>query len=114
MTLTEKILARHMNTEHGAVKPGDAGFIQVDAGFSHDYTTAPAAGMIRAALGRPPRVKNPESIHTFPDHLTLAPNLPGITGEALAGIKDLREGQRRVGIGGHLVRSEHGLLRQAC
>src|SRR5206468_8541372 len=96
MTIAEKILARHMNTLHGAVKPGDAGFIGVDTGFSHDYTTAPAAAMIRAALGRPPKVKNPSSVHTFPDHLTLAPNLPGITSEALAGIKDLREGQRRV------------------
>src|SRR5438270_12772249 len=96
MTMAEKILARHMKTVHGAVKPGDSGFITVDVGFSHDYTTAPADAMIRSALGRPPKVKNPASIHTFPDHLTLAPNLPGITGEALAGIKDLREGQRRV------------------
>ncbi|HLH32804.1 MAG TPA: aconitase family protein, partial [Terriglobia bacterium] len=96
MTIAEKILARHMKTQHGAVKPGDAGFIQVDAGFSHDYTTAPADAMIRAALGRAPRIKNPASIHTFPDHLTLAGNLPGITGEALAGIKDLRDGQRRI------------------
>jgi 3-isopropylmalate/(R)-2-methylmalate dehydratase large subunit len=85
-----------MNTRHGAVKPGDAGFIRVDAGFSHDYTTAPADAMIRAALGRAPKVKNPASIHTFPDHLTLAGNLPGITPEALAGIRDLREGQKRV------------------
>jgi 3-isopropylmalate/(R)-2-methylmalate dehydratase large subunit len=96
MTITEKILARHMNTRHGSVKPGDAGFIHVDVGFSHDYTTAPADAMIRAALGRAPRVKNPESIHTFPDHLTLAGGLPGITGEALAGIRDLREGQKRI------------------
>ncbi len=96
MTIAEKILARHMNTRHGAVKPGDAGFIQVDAGFSHDYTTAPADAMIRAALGRAPKVKNPASIHSFPDHLTLAGNLPGITAEALAGIKDLREGQKRM------------------
>ncbi|HEY2379923.1 MAG TPA: aconitase family protein [Terriglobia bacterium] len=96
MTIAEKILAGHMQTRHGAVKPGDAGFIQVDAGFSHDYTTAPADAMIRSALGRPPRIKNPASIHTFPDHLTLAGNLPGITSEALAGIKDLREGQRRI------------------
>ena len=96
MTIAEKILARRMNTLHGAVKPGDAGFIQVDAGFSHDYTTAPSAAMIRAALGRPPRVKNPASVHTFPDHLTLAPNLPGISAEALAGIKDLRDGQRKL------------------
>jgi 3-isopropylmalate/(R)-2-methylmalate dehydratase large subunit len=96
MTITEKILAQHMRTLHGAVKPGDAGFIRVDVGFSHDYTTAPAEAMVRAALGRPARVKNPESIHTFPDHLTLAGDLPGITSEALAGIKDLREGQKRI------------------
>lgn len=96
MTIAERILAGHMKTRHGAVQPGDAGFIQVDAGFSHDYTTAPADAMIRSALGRPPRIKNPASIHTFPDHLTLAGNLPGITSEALAGIKDLREGQRRI------------------
>src|SRR5215831_16124894 len=96
MTIAEKILARHMKTEHGSVKPGDAGFIQVDVGFSHDYTTAPADAMIRSALGRPPRIKNPSTIHTFPDHLTLAPNLAGITSEALEGIKDLREGQKRI------------------
>ena len=96
MTIAEKILARHMKTEHGAVKPGDAGFIQVDVGFSHDYTTAPADAMIRAALGRPSRINNPASIHAFPDHLTLAASLPGITREALAGIKDLREGQKRI------------------
>src|SRR5947209_16511956 len=96
MTIAEKILARHMNTRHRAVKPGDAGFIQVDAGFSHDYTTAPADAMIRSALGRGPKIKNPASIHTFPDHLTLAANLPGMTAEALAGINDLRAGQKRV------------------
>ena len=94
MTIAEKILARHMKTTNGAVKPGDAGFIQVDVGFSHDYTTAPAAAMIRAALGREPRVKSPAAIHSFPDHLTLAPNLPGISHEALQGIRDLRQGQK--------------------
>jgi 3-isopropylmalate/(R)-2-methylmalate dehydratase large subunit len=96
MTMVEKILARHMKTLHGAVKPGDSGFIKVDVGFSHDYTTAPADAMIRSALGRPPKVKNPASIHTFPDHLTLAANLPGISSEALAGIQDLRAGQKRI------------------
>src|SRR5438093_12268415 len=96
MTIAEKILARHMKTLHGAVKPGDSGFITVDIGFSHDYTTAPADAMIRSALGRPPKVKNPASIHAFPDHLTLAADLPGITREALAGIKGLREGQQRI------------------
>jgi 3-isopropylmalate/(R)-2-methylmalate dehydratase large subunit len=96
MNLVEKILARHMKTEHDSVKADDAGFIQVDVGFSHDYTTAPADAMIRSALGRPPHIKNPASIHTFPDHLTLAGNLPGITSEAMAGIRDLRDGQKRI------------------
>ncbi len=96
MTIAEKILARHMQTGHGAVKPGDAGFISTDAGFSHDYTTAPAEAMIRAALGRAPKVKTPAKIHTFPDHLTLAGDLPGITAEAMSGIRDLREGQKRI------------------
>src|SRR5262245_30740855 len=72
MTIVEKILARHMATMDGAVRPGDAGFIHVDTGFSHDYTAAPTAAMIRTALGREPKVKSPSSMHTFPDHLTLA------------------------------------------
>jgi 3-isopropylmalate/(R)-2-methylmalate dehydratase large subunit len=96
MTIAEKILAHHMKARHNAVKPGDAGFIQVDTGFSHDYTTAPADAMIRAALGRPPRIRNPQSIHTFPDHLTLATSLPGVTEEAFEGIRDLRQGQQRI------------------
>src|SRR5262249_30245619 len=110
MTIAEKILAQRMKTRHGSVKPGDAGFIQVDVGFSHDYTTAPADAMIRAALGRRPRVKNPNSIHTFPDHLTLAPNLAGISGEALEGIRDLREGQKRIAneLGIHFHATESG------
>ena len=95
MTLCEKIMAAHMRTKHGAVRPGDSGFLRVDVGFSHDYTTAPAAGMVESALGRPARVKHPERMHAFPDHLTLAPELPGITKEALEGIRDLRDGQRR-------------------
>lgn len=95
MTIAEKIMAAHMNTRHGAVKPGDAGFLRVDAAFSHDYTTAPSAAMVRVALGRPPRVKNPAVIHSFPDHLALASGLPGISVEAVEGIRDLREGQRR-------------------
>ncbi len=95
MTIAERIMASHMNTRHGAVKPGDAGFLKVDAAFSHDYTTAPSAAMVRMALGRPTRVKDPAKIHTFPDHLALASDLPGITAEAVEGVRDLRDGQRR-------------------
>src|SRR5262249_18860400 len=34
--------------------------------------------------------------HTFPDHLTLAAGLPGISAEALAGITDLRREQKKL------------------
>src|SRR5262249_61426051 len=95
MTIAEKILARHMKTVHRTVKPGDSGFIQVDAGFSHDYTTAPAAALIRSALGREPNMKHPDSIHTFPDHLTLARTLPRLTAQALAPIPHLLDSQQR-------------------
>ncbi len=95
MTIAEKIGARHMTTRYGAIAPGDAGFLGVDSAFSHDYTTAPSAAMVRMALGRAPKVKNPAAIHSFPDHLALASGLPGISAEAIEGIRDLREGQRR-------------------
>ncbi|SFO76448.1 3-isopropylmalate/(R)-2-methylmalate dehydratase large subunit [Variovorax sp. PDC80] len=94
MTLAEKIMARRMKTRFGAVRPGDTGFLEVDAAFSHDYTTAPAAAAAEAALGRPVRVQRPATVHSFPDHLTLASRLPGIDAEALAGIADLRMSQR--------------------
>ncbi|MEK7866438.1 MAG: aconitase family protein, partial [Planctomycetota bacterium] len=95
MTIAEKIMASHMGTRHGAVKPGDAGFLKVDAAFSHDYTTAPSAALVRMALGRSARVKDPAIIHSFPDHLALASGLPGISAEAVEGIRDLRDGQKR-------------------
>ncbi|MGE3864166.1 MAG: aconitase family protein [Burkholderiaceae bacterium] len=105
MTIAERIMAAHMTTRHGAVQPGDAGFLRVDAAFSHDYTTAPAAAAAEAALGRPVRVSRPQAMHCFPDHLSLAPAQPGVSAEALAGIAGLRQAQRslaaRTGIHWH-------------
>lgn len=94
MTIAEKIMAAHLATRHGAVRTGDNGFVRVDAAFSHDYTTAPAAAAAEAALGRPVRVRQPQAMHCFPDHLSLAHAQPGVTAEALAGIGDLRAAQR--------------------
>lgn len=105
MTLAEKIMSTHMETRHGFLQPGDDGFLSVDVAFSHDYTTAPAAAAAELILGRPVRVATPAHIHTFPDHLTLASQLPGLNAEALAGIADLRAAQHalaaRTGIHWH-------------
>jgi 3-isopropylmalate/(R)-2-methylmalate dehydratase large subunit len=48
MTLSEKILARHMVNADGTVgalyvKPGDTGFARVDLRFSHEYVTPMAS-----------------------------------------------------------------------
>lgn len=102
MTIAEKILAQHMQTENGAVKPGDSGFVEVDASLCHDYTTAQAFEMVRAGLGREPVAVDPERHHSFPDHLTLA---RAQTEEAATALVNLRRGQRtaaeRLGINFH-------------
>ena len=105
MTIAERIMARHMATRYGAVKPGDAGVLEVDVAFSHDYCTAVAAATAELALGRPVQVQSPDKIHAFPDHLGLAHQQAGVTPEALAGIHNLRKAQaefaRRTGIHWH-------------
>lgn len=71
MTIAEKIIAKHMKTRHGFVKPGDSGMVGADVTLCHDYTTDHADVLIQAGLGRPPQVRHPEHHHSFPDHLAL-------------------------------------------
>jgi len=78
MTLAEKILARHAvvdaatgATGVAAVAPGDAGFVQADWRFSHEYVTPMAANAFDAALGAEARVARTEGVLLFRDHLTL-------------------------------------------
>lgn len=101
MTIAEKILARHMQTKHGAVKPGDAGMVEADVTLCHDYTTDHADGLIRAGLGRAPQVKNPLRHHSFPDHLALmvaqgAARFEGVLETEAEGVRHLRRRQAEV------------------
>lgn len=77
MTLAEKIFARHFvvdlaNNKIGvdSVKPGDAGFVQTDIRFSHEYVTPMSAIFFQKYVGEKEKVKDPESIYFFRDHLT--------------------------------------------
>ncbi len=77
MTLGEKILARHFVVDAAAdrigvpaVQPGDSGFLRTDLRVSHDYITGMAAGMLKAYVGPDVRVRDPDSIVLFRDHLT--------------------------------------------
>ncbi len=77
MNLAEKIIAGRAiaDAKTGAtgipyVKPGDALFVRTDIRFSHDYTTAMCASLMKKALGEDARVTDPGSIYAFRDHLT--------------------------------------------
>ena len=77
MTLAEKIIARHWvldptgpATGVVSVRPGDEGFVRTDLRFSHEYVTPMAAELWRE-LGPDARVRAPDSVLLFRDHLTL-------------------------------------------
>ena len=77
MTLVEKIIAAHAvrdarTGELGveAVQPGDALFVRTDVRFSHEYVTPMSRALFERALGEEARVREPQSVFTFQDHLT--------------------------------------------
>jgi 3-isopropylmalate/(R)-2-methylmalate dehydratase large subunit len=77
MTIAEKIFARHWVTDLSKgeigvpwVQPGDAGFVQTDIRFSHEYVTPMAAIFFESLVGEAERVLEPESVLFFRDHLT--------------------------------------------
>jgi 3-isopropylmalate/(R)-2-methylmalate dehydratase large subunit len=77
MTIAEKIFARHWVTdlakgETGVdwVQPGDAGFVQTDIRFSHEYVTPMSAIFFESLVGEDEKVLEPESVLFFRDHLT--------------------------------------------
>jgi len=77
MTLAEKIIARHWVVDLAggrlvvpAVRSGDEGFVRADLRFSHEYVTPMAAALWKAEVGEA-RVRAPESVLLFRDHLTL-------------------------------------------
>jgi 3-isopropylmalate/(R)-2-methylmalate dehydratase large subunit len=76
MTLAEKIIARHWvgdaadgETGVASVSPGQEGFVRADLRFSHEYVTPMAAELWRELPGA--RIRDPESVLLFRDHLTL-------------------------------------------
>ncbi len=76
MTLVEKILARNTVVDPVAgtlgvesVRPGDGIFVNTHWRFSHEYVTPMAASFLKEALGEDVRLKDPERILAFRDHL---------------------------------------------
>jgi 3-isopropylmalate/(R)-2-methylmalate dehydratase large subunit len=75
MNLAEKIIASKMlyPGEEGAfVAAGDAVLAKIDAGFSHEFTTAQVHTFLKQEYGENYTVKNAEKLAVFEDHLLYA------------------------------------------
>jgi 3-isopropylmalate/(R)-2-methylmalate dehydratase large subunit len=73
MNMTEKILARHLRKPAtGCVKPGDAVLVEVDGGYSHDFTSAQVHHFLQQEHGPGYKLRHPERFAAFEDHLVYA------------------------------------------
>lgn len=74
MTMAEKLIATHLVAGQGEpfVKPGDAVLVNVDAGYSHEFTTAQVHYFLEQEYGKNYTVKNPRKFAVFEDHLLYA------------------------------------------
>jgi 3-isopropylmalate/(R)-2-methylmalate dehydratase large subunit len=94
MNLTEKILASKLLPGQGAyVQPGDAVMVRVDAGYSHEFTTAQVDHFLTAEYGADYRLADPSKFAVFEDHLIYATGVPSMA-KFSAKIERLRELQR--------------------
>src|SRR5215212_8598389 len=79
MTMGEKILARHVVGAGGReryVKPGDAVVVEVDGGYTHEFTTAQVHYFLEQEYGPRYTIRNPQKFAVFEDHLIYADEVP--------------------------------------
>ncbi|MEO8703674.1 MAG: aconitase family protein [Kofleriaceae bacterium] len=94
MNLTEKILAAKLLPDQGEyVKPGDAVLVKVDAGYSHEFTTAQVDFFLTEEYGADYKLPDPSKFAVFEDHLIYATGVTSMMKYAPK-IERLRELQR--------------------
>ncbi|HMG51925.1 MAG TPA: aconitase family protein, partial [Kofleriaceae bacterium] len=95
MNLTEKILAAKLLPGQGShVKPGDAVLVQVDTGYSHEFTTAQVDKFLVDEYGAGYALKQPARFAVFEDHLIYATGVAAMA-KFTDKIEQLRDLQRR-------------------
>jgi 3-isopropylmalate/(R)-2-methylmalate dehydratase large subunit len=94
MTMAEKVLAAKLLPGQGAyLQPGDAVMVRVDAGYSHEFTTAQVDWFLVQEYGEGYRLKDPAKFAAFEDHLIYADGVPAMARYADK-IQRLRDLQR--------------------
>jgi 3-isopropylmalate/(R)-2-methylmalate dehydratase large subunit len=103
MNMTEKVLASKMLGAEGErwVKPGDAILVNVDGGYSHEFTTAQVHHFLEEEYGAAYGVKNPQKFAVFEDHLIYADDVAKMRPfmDKIQVLRDLqREFQQHTGV----------------
>jgi 3-isopropylmalate/(R)-2-methylmalate dehydratase large subunit len=97
MTMGEKILARHLVGANAGVeayvKPGDAVVVEVDGGYTHEFTTAQVHYFLEQEYGPDYAIKNPQKFAVFEDHLIYADDVARMR-PFMGKIQTLRDLQR--------------------
>jgi 3-isopropylmalate/(R)-2-methylmalate dehydratase large subunit len=97
MTMGEKILARHLvgakADSESYVKPGDAVVVEVDGGYTHEFTTAQVHYFLEQEYGPDYVIKNPQKFAVFEDHLIYADDVARMR-PFMGKIETLRDLQR--------------------
>jgi 3-isopropylmalate/(R)-2-methylmalate dehydratase large subunit len=78
MTMAEKIVASHLvgGNAQSCVQPHDACLVNVDGGYSHEFTTAQVHYFLQQEYGANYSVVNPAKFAVFEDHLLYATGVP--------------------------------------
>jgi 3-isopropylmalate/(R)-2-methylmalate dehydratase large subunit len=102
-TMAEKILAAHLVglPAETVLDPGDAVMVRVDAGYSHEFTTAQVHHFLAEEYGKDYSVKDPARFAVFEDHLIYADGVARMAPFApkIQRLRDLqREFQRHTGV----------------
>ncbi|MFT5290274.1 MAG: 3-isopropylmalate/(R)-2-methylmalate dehydratase large subunit [Planctomycetota bacterium] len=78
MTMAEKLISSHLlDAPKGTtVKPGDVVLVKVDAGYSHEFTTAQVHYFLEQEFGADYKLHDPAKFAVFEDHLLYADEVP--------------------------------------
>ena len=78
MTMAERIISRNLigQAEGQCVKPNDPVIVQVQGGYSHEFTTAQVHTFLQEEYGHDYQLPNPNKFAIFEDHLLYAHHNP--------------------------------------